>query len=117
MGVRDTFNFGPVLIKDGQAQPIDTKNFKLTTYKDPRTVVGMVTPGKYVLLVADGRGKGGSLGLNHNEMIQIMQSYGCQFAYNMDGGGSSAMVYRGTVLNNPSDGGERACGDFLCFTK
>jgi exopolysaccharide biosynthesis protein len=117
LGVRDTFNFGPVLIKDGQAQPIDKKNFYLTTYKDPRTVVGMVTPGKYVLLVADGRGSGGSLGLSHNEMIQIMQSYGCQFAYNLDSGGSSTMVYRGTVLNHPSDGAERACGDFLCFTR
>lgn len=116
-GVRDTFNFGPVLIKDGLPQPVDRKNFSLTTYKDPRTVVGMVTPGKYVLLVADGRGKGGSLGLNHSEMIQIMKSYGCTFAYNLDGGGSSTLVYRGHVLNLPSDGKERACGDFLCFTK
>ncbi len=116
-GVRDTFNFGPVLIKNGVAQSVDMKNFSLTSYKDPRTVVGMVSPGKYVLLVADGRNAGGSRGLNQSEMITIMKSYGCTFAYNMDGGGSSTMSYRGYVLNTPSDGSERACGDFLIFTK
>ncbi|MDY3918191.1 MAG: phosphodiester glycosidase family protein [Candidatus Limivivens sp.] len=115
-GVKATFNFGPVLIKNGKAQPIDYENFSLTAYKDPRTAVGMVKKGEYVLLVADGRNAGGSSGLNQKEMISILKGYGCKFAYNLDGGGSSTLVYKGQVLNNPSDGKERACGDFLYFT-
>ena len=58
---------------------------------------------------------GGSLGLTRTEMQNIFKSYGCTYAYNMDGGGSATLAYRGTVLNHPSDGAERACGDFLLF--
>ena len=37
---------------------------------------------------------------------------GARDALNLDGGGSTAMVVRGRVVNRPSDpGGERAVGD------
>ena len=119
-GVKDTYNFGPVLLQDGKVVPLNTQgspdNFSLVTYKDPRTAVGMVKPGEYVLLVADGRGSNGSSGLKHAEMITIFKSFGCTYAYNLDGGGSSAICFNGWLLNRPSDGTERACGDFLLFT-
>lgn len=119
MGVKDTFNFGPPLIENGKSVIYNMANsnndWSLMNYKDPRSVAGMVKKGQYVLLVADGRGSGGSLGLTRAEIQQIMQSYGCTYAYNMDGGGSATLAYRGTVLNRPSDGSERACGDFLLF--
>lgn len=116
-GVKDTYNFGPAIIINGVTQPIIDPYQDTVTYKDPRTAVGMVRPGEYVLLVADGREaqEGGSKGLNYYEMAQILQSFHCTYAYNLDGGGSSTLVYRGRVLNNPSDGSERACGDFLYF--
>ena len=120
-GVKDTYNFGPVLLQDGKIVPLNIQgspdNFSLVTYKDPRTAVGMVKQGEYVLLVADGRGSNGSQGLRHAEMISIFKSFGCTYAYNLDGGGSSAMCFDGRILNRPSDGSERACGDFLLFTK
>lgn len=55
--------------------PVDYENFSLTAYKDPRTAVGMVKKGEYVLLVADGRGSGGSRGLNQREM-NAFKSFG-----------------------------------------
>lgn len=119
MGVKDTFNFGPPLIENGKKVNYNMansgNNWSLVSYKDPRSVVGMVKSGEYVLLVADGRGSGGSMGLTRSEMQKIMQKYGCTYAYNMDGGGSATLAYRGTVLNRPSDGSERPCGDFLIF--
>lgn len=119
MGVKDTFNFGPPLIENGKKVIYNMANsgnsWSLVTYKDPRSAVGMVRKGQYVLLVADGRGSGGSAGLTRTEMQQILAGYGCTYAYNMDGGGSATLAYRGTVLNRPSDGSERACGDFLLF--
>ena len=117
--VKDTFNFGPVLLQNGVTIPFSSQGnpFSLMNYKDPRTGIGMIKPGEYVLLVADGRGKNGSLGLTGNEMIQIFRGFGCQYAYNLDGGGSATLAYNGSVLNNPSDGAERPCGDFLLFTK
>jgi phosphodiester glycosidase len=38
---------------------------------------------------------------------QIMQSLGAIEAINLDGGGSSTMVIKGKVVNDPSDGNER----------
>ena len=120
--VKDTYDFGPVLLQDGNAVPLtqqgDPNNFSLVSYRDPRTAVGMVKPGEYVLLVADGRRAGYSWGLNYTEMLSIFRSYQCVYAYNLDGGGSSAMYFAGRLLNRPSDAtGERPCGDFLFFTK
>lgn len=119
MGVKDTYNFGPILINNGKAMPIDMENFELTSYKYARTVVGMVRPNDYVLLVADADRNGGSYsaGLNHYEMIAELQAQGCRYGYNLDGGGSTTLYYDGRVLNRPSDGAERPCGDFLYFTK
>ena len=119
MGVKDTYNFGPPLIENGKKVNYNMANsansWTLVSYKDPRSAVGMISKGHYVLLVADGRGAGGSLGLTRSDMQQIFAGFGCVYAYNMDGGGSATLAYRGTVLNNPSDGSERACGDFLIF--
>lgn len=116
-GVRDTFNFGPILLEDGNTIPFSKQgnDFSLVLYQDPRSAVGMVRPGEYVLLVADGR-RSTSKGLNYSQMVSIFKSFGCTFAYNLDGGGSATLSYRGKVLNNPSDGSERACADFLLFT-
>lgn len=112
MGVKDTYNFGPILINGGVPQmPIE-----VTSYKDPRVAVGMISQNDYVLLCADGRGAGGSKGLNHTQMVNIFQSFGCTYAYNLDGGGSATLYYNGVVMNNPSDGSERPCADFLFFT-
>jgi exopolysaccharide biosynthesis protein len=35
----------------------------------------------------------------------------------MDQGGSVSLVRNDTLINNPSDGSERAVGDFLYFTE
>ena len=108
-GVKDTYNFGPILIKDGQAQPAWSETAKYY----PRTAVGMVKPGIYVLLVTD---TGSYAGLNHWDLVNIFNSYGCQYAYNLDGGGSATLYYNGQVMNKLINNYERPCGDFLYFT-
>lgn len=45
-----------------------------------------------------------------------MQSLGARHAYNLDGGGSSTMVFLDEVINNPTSGhsnGERAVTDIV----
>ncbi len=114
-GVRDTFNFGPILLKDGRAASLYEQGYPQVyagpdmTGSYPRSAVGMVHPGEYVLLVSSGPG------LTLAQMRSIFRSYGCTFAYNLDGGGSATMSYKGYVLNSPTDGAERPCGDFLLF--
>lgn len=112
MGVKDTYNFGPILINNGVVQ----ESWAETRKYYPRVAVGMIRQNDYVLLCSNGNGMRGSRGLNHWEMADVFRSYGCKYAYNLDGGGSATLYYNGAVMNNPSDGSERPCADFLYFT-
>lgn len=113
MGVKDTYNFGPILINNGIAQPAIAETNKYY----PRVAVGMISKNDYVLLCCDGRRVNGSVGLNHWQMLAEFQALKCKYAYNLDGGGSATLYYNGSVLNHPSDGAERPCADFLYFTR
>ena len=109
-GVKDTYNFGPVLINNGQAQPAWAETNKYY----PRTAVGMIAPRHYVLLVTD---TGSYDGLNHQDLVKIFLSYGCKYAYNLDGGGSATLYFNGKVMNNLINNYQRPCADFLYFTR
>ena len=62
-----------------------------------------------MLVVCDGRGSNGSNGLTLSELADIFVEAGMDYAINLDGGGSSAIVgYDGNVCNAPSDGSQRA---------
>lgn len=75
----------------------------------PRTAIGATKEGKVMLVVCDGRGSNGSKGLTLSELADIFVEAGMDYAINLDGGGSSAMVgYDGALLNVPSDGSQRA---------
>jgi exopolysaccharide biosynthesis protein len=40
-------------------------------------------------------------------MAEFLESLGVQTAYNLDGGGSSTMVFNGAVVNNPTTNGNK----------
>ena len=47
-------------------------------------------------------------------MAEVMKSYGVKTAYNLDGGGSSVMVFNGKLVNKPLGGSkERGTSDIL----
>lgn len=114
-GITDTFCFGPTLVLNGLACVIDTSQFH-ETYRYQRCAIGMVYPGNYYILVADGKGYNGSQGMNYQEMQKIFLECGCDYAYNFDGGGSATLYFNGQVVNNCTDSnGERDVGDVLYF--
>jgi exopolysaccharide biosynthesis protein len=51
------------------------------------------------------------------ELANILLRMGARDAMNFDGGGSTAMVVQGRVLNLPSDGCERAVSNALLVVK
>lgn len=54
--------------------------------------------------------------MTYQELQQVFLDLGCDYAYNLDGGGSATLVFKGRVLNMLTDNGkERACGDILYF--
>lgn len=68
------------------------------------------------MLVCDGR-QAQSDGATLLELLQIMKSIGCTNVLNLDGGGSTAMIANGKLLNSPSDGAERAIAAVVSFVK
>ncbi len=99
----------PKILGDGKV--LDTQGaLDHLTALNPRTAVGYNADGtKLVLMVVDGRRTGWSAGVVSRVLADIMREVGCTEAMNFDGGGSSEMYSKEFgVLNNPSDGNERA---------
>ena len=67
-------------------------------------------------MVTDGRTEE-SAGLSLVQLADLMLEIGCETAYNLDGGGSSTMVFQGEVVNNPTTNGrtitEREVSDIV----
>jgi Phosphodiester glycosidase len=81
--------------------------------RQPRTLAGVRTDGRLLLVTVDGRAPGWSAGMTLPEAARLMRSLGARDALNLDGGGSSTMTVRGEVVNRPSDRVERAVSDGL----
>ena len=94
-------SFVPILIRNGQPLPIPEK---WQREKHPRTVIGQYANGDLIFIVIDGRRPGWSKGISLEGMQIKLLELGVVNAYNLDGGGSSTMVFNGEVLNRPSDG-------------
>lgn len=104
-GAWQAWTFGPALL-DGTGNVLSS--FNTTSYlnsENPRTAIGYVSPGHYVFVVVDGRSEGHSKGATLSELAQIMAHEGCISAYNLDGGKSSGMVFKGSYINEPVSGG------------
>jgi exopolysaccharide biosynthesis protein len=119
-GVWNTLSFGPALVEDGtvvdgiEDVEVDTNVGNHSIQGDqPRTAVGVIDENHLVFVVVDGRSTGYSAGVTLTELADIMISLGATTAYNLDGGGSSTMYFNGEVVNQPSNGGERATSDIL----
>ncbi|MFS0699566.1 phosphodiester glycosidase family protein [Cellulomonas sp. 179-A 4D5 NHS] len=119
-GVWNTLSFGPALLEDGQVVAgvdeveVDTNVGNHSIQGDqPRTAVGVLDTNHLVFVVVDGRSPGYSAGATMTELAEIMQDLGATTAYNLDGGGSSTMVFDGAVVNQPSQGRERGTSDIL----
>jgi exopolysaccharide biosynthesis protein len=114
-GATQVWAFGPVLVEDGAAAPLD--DFKLIKghAREPRTAIGQIGPLHYVAVVADGRNKNYSLGMTLPELQQVFLIARAQIAFNLDGGGSSTLYFNGEVLNRPAGGVERSVSDILLF--
>jgi exopolysaccharide biosynthesis protein len=116
---------GPILLHNGAVAAPPARPGRHDNYKarNPRTAAGIDANGTTLtLLVVDGRQPGIATGMTFNELATEMLRLGCTDAINLDGGGSSVMAVRDPatgsmkILNEPSDGRERAVADVLGIT-
>ena len=115
-GALQVFSFGPVLLEDGSIAVTENDEVGMAMASNPRTAIGYLGKNHYVFVVSDGR-TSESAGLSLYELASFMKSLGVSDAYNLDGGGSSTMVFKGEVINTPTTNGhsieERAVSDIL----
>ena len=115
-GAVQVLSFGPALIEDGEIAVTKSEEVGKAMASNPRTAIGIVEEGHYVFVVSDGR-TDESEGLSLYELAEFLQELGVETAYNLDGGGSSTMVYQGEVVNNPTTSGnsvkERSVSDIV----
>ena len=114
-GAWQVFSFGPGLLEEGEVLVDAQDEVNRARASNPRTALGQIGEGHYVLVVSDGRSDE-SEGLSLYELAQFLQQLGVQVAYNLDGGGSSTMVFLGRVVNQPvgsRGSGQRAVTDIV----
>jgi predicted house-cleaning NTP pyrophosphatase (Maf/HAM1 superfamily) len=82
--------------------------------RHPRTAFAVLNDGKFLLVTIDGRQPEHSVGVGLEELAAILRNLGAVEVINLDGGGSTAMVLEGKIVNKPSDKeGERRVSDAL----
>jgi exopolysaccharide biosynthesis protein len=80
----------------------------------PRTAIASLPDGRVLLLTADGRRPPERVGLALDDLAKLLIELGAREAINLDGGGSTAMVIRGELMNFPTDPtGERPVSDAI----
>ena len=115
--VWQTIEFGPALVENGEALPLDNKTHVVSTRSsqlEPRTGIGQVGPLHYVIIVAEGRRDGYSEGLSLQNFQKLFLQYGAQTAINLDGGGSTKIWFYNQVINRPTSP-TRQVSDALMF--
>lgn len=119
-GAVQVLSFGPGLISDGEVIVNTEDEVGKAMASNPRTAIGVIDTNHYVMVVSDGR-TSESEGLTLYQLASFMEGLGVKEAYNLDGGGSSTMVFNGEIVNQPvpnrSESGERSVSDIVYIGK
>jgi len=104
LNAQEGVSFLPILIQAGKPLPLPNE-WKRTRH--PRTIIGEYANGDLIMIVVDGRQQEWSSGVTLERLQIKLIELGVKDGYNLDGGGSTTMVYDGEILNRPSDGKPR----------
>lgn len=94
IGVRDACKYGPALIVNGEAM----ESLGTGSGLNPRTAIGQRADGAMLILVIDGR-QSNSLGASLTDLQEVFGRFGAVNAYNLDGGSSTSMIFKGEIVN------------------
>jgi len=113
----DILGAGPRLVTAGRVDVTDVREKMISTFASdlhPRTAIASLADGRALLLVADGRRSPERVGLALDDLAKLLIELGAVDGINLDGGGSTAMVVKGTLVNYPTDPtGERPVSDAI----
>jgi Tol biopolymer transport system component len=103
-GVADSIGGFPQLVRDGRVRVNPCGGLHCQLH--PRTGLGVTSEGHLLMVVVDGRQED-SRGITLVEFARLFRDMGAIHALNLDGGGSTTMVVRGSIVNDPSGQFER----------
>lgn len=110
------FTFGPALIENGVRAHEEYKRADGGARKPAqRMVIAQDGPLSYVVVCCEGPDNKNSKGLTLEQMGQFMLDLGVTTAYNLDGGGSTTMVFDGQKINARSTSKNRSVSDIIYF--
>ena len=117
-GALQVWSFGPGLIQNGMITVDENDEVGKAKASNPRTAICEIEPLHYLFVVSDGRTEE-SEGLSLCELASFLETLDVKYAYNLDGGGSSTMVFMNEIINNPTTSGrntsERSVSDAVCI--
>ena len=115
-GAWNVLNFGPALVENGEISVSVQDEVGRAMASNPRTAIAVIDELHYLFVVSDGR-TADNEGLTLYELATFLKTLGASTAYNLDGGGSSTMVFNGTLINTPTSNGrsskERSVSDIV----
>lgn len=126
----DLLQAGPLLVRDGQVVTGDEEGFSaaagqfdsdITDGRHPRAALGSDGE-RLIAFTCDGRAQD-EAGLTLAELASTMVRLGAREALNLDGGGSTSLVYGGRLRNTPREAheilvpGGRAIATALVFQR
>ena len=113
----DVLGAGPKLVTNGTVDVTDVREKMIPSFAPethPRTAIAVTTDGRALLLTADGRRPPERVGMALDDLAKLLIELGAREAINLDGGGSTAMVVQGKLMNFPTDPtGERPVSDAI----
>ena len=101
--IRDFIQTKPLLVYDSKISPSLLKNEEAQNSKNPRSSIGLTSTGRIICVVAEGRNES-CAGMTQVELAGLFVKLGASKAINLDGGGSSAIVLNGIIMNKLSGG-------------
>ena len=106
-GAVDVFSFGPYLVRDGKPNEFIAEMVNGRT-EQPRCAIGMIEPGHYYAVLAEGRIRNVSEGVTVEFLAEHMLAAGCTEALNLDGGQTAVMTFMGNQISRIGkyDGGK-----------
>lgn len=113
-----SYSFGPGLVVDGEMSP-QSDLLKLHLCNPDgltqRIALCQMDELSYLIVATEGPENEGSKGLTMPQFAQLCYDLGAKTAYNLDGGSSSCVAFRGKKINSLSTHKNRAVGDIIYF--
>ncbi|MFD2671359.1 phosphodiester glycosidase family protein [Marinicrinis sediminis] len=107
-------SFVPILMLDGHKQSIP-KKWLTSPKRAARTIIGDFKHGQLLFLIIEGTDDFGRTGATLPELQGLLSRLEVMDAYNLDGGGSTTLVWNNRVMNRIPDGQLRPLATHFLF--